>query len=180
VTPQKVRNCEHGVHVTGGAATGEKIRRHDRLARGDACIDTRFGAARDRGLAVVTWRDLRRASRSARANDKTIPTATRFDSSAVPPDDRNGSGTPRTGRIPTTTPMLMAACPIIQNMMPPVTIRIMRLSVSLMIRRKRTAKKMYNAITVGLAKRALKGIPTVAIKSPDDLMAARELIDSLA
>jgi [acyl-carrier-protein] S-malonyltransferase len=33
---------------------------------------------------------------------------------------------------------------------------------------------------VGLAKRALKGIPTVAIKSPDDLMAARELIDSLA
>jgi [acyl-carrier-protein] S-malonyltransferase len=33
---------------------------------------------------------------------------------------------------------------------------------------------------VGLAKRALKGIPTVAIKSPEDLMAARELIDSLA
>lgn len=33
---------------------------------------------------------------------------------------------------------------------------------------------------VGLAKRALKGIPTVAIKSPEDLTAARELIDSLA
>jgi [acyl-carrier-protein] S-malonyltransferase len=33
---------------------------------------------------------------------------------------------------------------------------------------------------VGLAKRALKGVPTVAIKSPDDLTAARELIDSLA
>lgn len=32
---------------------------------------------------------------------------------------------------------------------------------------------------VGLAKRALKGVPTVAIKSPDDLSAARELIDSL-
>jgi [acyl-carrier-protein] S-malonyltransferase len=33
---------------------------------------------------------------------------------------------------------------------------------------------------VGLAKRALKGIPTVAIKEPADLVAARELIDSLA
>jgi [acyl-carrier-protein] S-malonyltransferase len=33
---------------------------------------------------------------------------------------------------------------------------------------------------VGLAKRALKGIPTVAIKEPADLGAARELIDSLA
>ena len=33
---------------------------------------------------------------------------------------------------------------------------------------------------VGLAKRALKGVPTVAIKSPDDLTTARELIDSLA
>lgn len=31
---------------------------------------------------------------------------------------------------------------------------------------------------VGLAKRALKGVPTVAIKTPDDLAAARELIDS--
>ena len=33
---------------------------------------------------------------------------------------------------------------------------------------------------VGLAKRALKGIPSVAIKSPEDLVAARELIDSLS
>lgn len=33
---------------------------------------------------------------------------------------------------------------------------------------------------VGLAKRALKGVPTVAIKTPDDLVGARELIDSLA
>ena len=33
---------------------------------------------------------------------------------------------------------------------------------------------------VGLAKRALKGVPTVAIKTPDDLVAARELIDSVA
>lgn len=33
---------------------------------------------------------------------------------------------------------------------------------------------------VGLAKRGLKGIPTVAIKSPEDLPAARELIDSVA
>ena len=32
---------------------------------------------------------------------------------------------------------------------------------------------------VGLAKRALKGIPAVAIKTPDDLAAARDLIDSL-
>ena len=32
---------------------------------------------------------------------------------------------------------------------------------------------------VGLAKRALKGVPTVAIKTPDDLAAARELIDSV-
>jgi [acyl-carrier-protein] S-malonyltransferase len=32
---------------------------------------------------------------------------------------------------------------------------------------------------VGLAKRALKGVPTVAIKTPEDLVAARELIDSL-
>ena len=31
---------------------------------------------------------------------------------------------------------------------------------------------------VGLAKRALKGVPTVAIKTPDDLVGARELIDS--
>jgi [acyl-carrier-protein] S-malonyltransferase len=33
---------------------------------------------------------------------------------------------------------------------------------------------------VGLAKRALKGVPTVAIKTPEDLVAARELIDSLS
>jgi [acyl-carrier-protein] S-malonyltransferase len=33
---------------------------------------------------------------------------------------------------------------------------------------------------VGLAKRGLKGIPTVAVKTPEDLVAARELIDSLA
>ena len=33
---------------------------------------------------------------------------------------------------------------------------------------------------VGLAKRALKGVPTVAIKTPEDLGAARELIDSVA
>jgi [acyl-carrier-protein] S-malonyltransferase len=32
---------------------------------------------------------------------------------------------------------------------------------------------------VGLAKRGLKGVPTVAIKTPDDLVGARELIDSL-
>ena len=32
---------------------------------------------------------------------------------------------------------------------------------------------------VGLAKRALKGVPTVAIKTPEDLTAARELIDSV-
>ena len=32
---------------------------------------------------------------------------------------------------------------------------------------------------VGLAKRALKGVPTVAIKTPGDLIAARELIDTL-
>jgi [acyl-carrier-protein] S-malonyltransferase len=33
---------------------------------------------------------------------------------------------------------------------------------------------------VGLAKRGLKGVPTVAVKTPDDLVAARELIDSVA
>jgi [acyl-carrier-protein] S-malonyltransferase len=31
---------------------------------------------------------------------------------------------------------------------------------------------------VGLAKRALKGVPTVAVKTPEDLVAARELIDT--
>ena len=31
---------------------------------------------------------------------------------------------------------------------------------------------------VGLAKRGLKGLPTVAVKTPDDLAAARELIDT--
>ena len=31
---------------------------------------------------------------------------------------------------------------------------------------------------VGLAKRALKGVPTVAVKTPDDLAAAHALIDS--
>jgi [acyl-carrier-protein] S-malonyltransferase len=29
---------------------------------------------------------------------------------------------------------------------------------------------------VGLAKRAMKGVPTVALKTPDDLDAARELL----
>lgn len=33
---------------------------------------------------------------------------------------------------------------------------------------------------VGLAKRGLKGVPTVAVKTPEDLEAARELIDSVA
>jgi len=33
---------------------------------------------------------------------------------------------------------------------------------------------------VGLAKRALKGVPTVAVKSPDDLPAAMELIEQAA
>ena len=31
---------------------------------------------------------------------------------------------------------------------------------------------------VGLAKRGLKGLPTVAVKTPDDLAAAHELIDA--
>ena len=31
---------------------------------------------------------------------------------------------------------------------------------------------------VGLAKRGLKGIPTVAVKSPDDLVAAIELLEA--
>jgi [acyl-carrier-protein] S-malonyltransferase len=31
---------------------------------------------------------------------------------------------------------------------------------------------------VGLAKRALKGVPTVAVKTPDDLAAAIELLTS--
>ena len=30
---------------------------------------------------------------------------------------------------------------------------------------------------VGLAKRGLKGVPTVAVKTPDDLQAAFDLID---
>ena len=33
---------------------------------------------------------------------------------------------------------------------------------------------------VGLAKRALKGVPTVAVKTPDDLPAAFELLDQAA
>lgn len=33
---------------------------------------------------------------------------------------------------------------------------------------------------VGLAKRGLKGVPTVAVKTPEDLVTARELIDSVA
>jgi len=33
---------------------------------------------------------------------------------------------------------------------------------------------------VGLAKRGLKGVPTVAVKTPDDLPAAIELIDQAA
>lgn len=33
---------------------------------------------------------------------------------------------------------------------------------------------------VGLAKRALKGVPTLAIRTPDDLVGARDLIDSLS
>jgi len=33
---------------------------------------------------------------------------------------------------------------------------------------------------VGLAKRALKGVPTVAVKTPDDLPAAIELIEQAA
>jgi [acyl-carrier-protein] S-malonyltransferase len=32
---------------------------------------------------------------------------------------------------------------------------------------------------VGLAKRALKGVPTVAVKTPDDLAAAHDLIDTV-
>ncbi len=33
---------------------------------------------------------------------------------------------------------------------------------------------------VGLAKRGLKGLPTVAVKTPDDLPAAQALIDGAA
>ena len=33
---------------------------------------------------------------------------------------------------------------------------------------------------VGLAKRALKGVPTVAVKTPDDLSAAVELLEQAA
>jgi [acyl-carrier-protein] S-malonyltransferase len=32
---------------------------------------------------------------------------------------------------------------------------------------------------VGLAKRAMKGVPTVALKTPDDLAAARELLATI-
>ena len=39
---------------------------------------------------------------------------------------------------------------------------------------------LLSGALVGLAKRALKGVPTVAVKTPDDLPAAIELIEQAA
>ena len=46
---------------------------------------------------------------SDRANDSSTPQAISTDTSAVPPCDMNGSGTPSTGKTRSTTPMLMSA-----------------------------------------------------------------------
>ena len=47
-------------------------------------------------------------------------------------------------------------------------------------RQVRAARGEYKVVKNTLAKRALKGVPTVAVKTPDDLPAAIELIEQAA
>jgi hypothetical protein len=54
--------------------------------------------------------------------------------SAEPPADTKGSGTPMTGSSPMTAPMLIAACSRIQPSTPPVAIRTNWSSVRTMSR----------------------------------------------
>ena len=68
--------------------------------------------------------------------------------SAEPPADISGNGTPSTGRSPRTTAMLTNACPRIQTMMALTVIRA-RLSVdALMIRTNEIARTMNRARTI--------------------------------
>ena len=47
--------------------------------------------------------------------ESTTPIAARFASSAEPPAETNGSGTPNTGSTPSTTAMFTKACPTSQT-----------------------------------------------------------------
>ena len=76
-------------HVTAGSATG------------DHCMDRAAGHARP-------WR----------ATFTRTPAPTIVQTSAVPPNDTNGKGTPVTGSTPTTPPRLSTAWPTIQAVAP--------------------------------------------------------------
>ncbi|GMA26387.1 hypothetical protein GCM10025864_41460 [Luteimicrobium album] len=52
---------------------------------------------------------------SVRASDSRMPIATSVVTSALPPAEMSGSGTPMTGMTPITTPTFTRACPTIQQ-----------------------------------------------------------------
>jgi len=62
----------------------------------------------------------------SRSKDRTIPMAARVLTSAVPPDEKKGRGTPRTGSKPRTTAILTAASPMIHAVTAAVAIRANR------------------------------------------------------
>ena len=85
---QAVGDGEQRVHVAGGPAAGQQVRRSSRGSSRRSCRGAGVGARGRR------WS----AASGSRANDSTTPIATSTVSRAVPPADMRGSGTPSTGK----------------------------------------------------------------------------------
>src|SRR5699024_5787779 len=95
--PDVVGDRQQRRHVTGGASTGEQNGQgHERPPDRRAGMER--GRRRRRGTVSASA-----APGSCRAKASTIPAAMRFATSAEPPYDTYGSGTPMTGSSFTTT-----------------------------------------------------------------------------
>ena len=110
---ERLGDRQAGQQVAGGAAAGD-----DRpgpvatsAGRGDAPPGGASARSRRRGAGSTGWR----AMLSRR------PVAARLTSSAEPPNDTNGSGTPVIGMRPITAPMFTAACTSNHAVMPMAT-----------------------------------------------------------
>ena len=95
--------------MAGGSAAGEEVRRHRAAPR----LSCRARGRARRGRAL--------GASGSQATESTTPIANSVVSSAVPPAETSGSGTPRTGKTPSTTPILTHAWPTTQTSTAAVT-----------------------------------------------------------
>src|SRR5690606_21703477 len=103
---EPIGDREQGIDMAGGSPTGQEVGDH---------FDSLRSLRASRGV-TLPWRPaLARpavffsAAAIVRAKASSAPQAIMTDSNDVPPWDMNGSGTPITGRMRRTTPMLNSA-----------------------------------------------------------------------